>query len=490
VDTTTTGNTGTAGRTRRRVAAIVTLAVVVGAGGYLGRRFTKNEPEKYDDIVEHYKYGSLNSEGFSPPYWIWKALPVMFPDLLPGGYDSLGFTWEDGHDLPVGFSKRRMTGYDALGLNCAICHASSVRETPTSKEMVIAGMPAQTFDIEGYFRFLMNCATDQRFTPAAMIPVMESLGAKLDPIDELLYTYLLIPQTRMGLLRLRSRLVPLLFDDRVPSWGMGRVDTFNPYKAIQLNYPMDQVPVVERTGAADFPQIWNQEPREGKYLHWDGNNNSVAERNLGAALGTGVTPVTLDHEALDRITAWLFKLPPPKYPFARDAALAGKGAPIYQQRCAGCHEVGGAETFHTVPVEVIGTDPFRFDSYTYDLTVNQASLYAGTKYRFTHWHKSDGYANQLLDGIWARAPYLHNGSVPSLRDLLEPVEKRPKVFYRGNNVYDQARVGFVSDVEEQNKRKFFRYDTTVAGNANTGHLYGVDLSPEQKDALVEYMKSL
>src|SRR5574340_174234 len=55
-----------------------------------------------------------------------------------------------------------------------------------------------------------------------------------------------------------------------------------------------------------------------------------------------------------------------------------------------------------------------------------------------------GYIASFLDGIWLRAPYLHNGSVPTLHDLLEPIEKRPTVFYRGYDVYDQSKVGFVT----------------------------------------------
>jgi hypothetical protein len=80
--------------------------------------------------------------------------------------------------------------------------------------------------------------------------------------------------------------------------------------------------------------------------------------------------------------------------------------------------------------------------------------------------------------------------VPTLRDLLELPENRPQVFYRGYDVYDQKKVGFVSDVPVEGGRKYFRYDTTVPGNGNGGHLYGTELSPEEKDALVEYMKKL
>jgi len=94
-----------------------------------------------------------------------------------------------------------------------------------------------------------------------------------------------------------------------------------------------------------------------------------------------------------------------------------------------------------------------------------------------------------LDGLWVRAPYLHNGSVPTLRDLLEPAKARPTAFYRGYDVYDQARVGFVSNVPRADGRDFSKYDTSVPGNGNGGHVYGTTLSDADKAALVEHLKT-
>jgi hypothetical protein len=82
---------------------------------------------------------------------------------------------------------------------------------------------------------------------------------------------------------------------------------------------------------------------------------------------------------------------------------------------------------------------------------------------------------------------LHNGSVPNLRELLEKPENRSKVFYRGYDVYDPKNLGFVSSGPDA-EREGWKYDTTVKGNSNSGHLYGTDLAPEDKLALVEYLK--
>src|SRR5436305_1754706 len=97
----------------------------------------------------------------------------------------------------------------------------------------------------------------------------------------------------------------------------------------------------------------------------------------------------------------------------------------------------------------------------------------------------DGRAEQERRLRYRRLPHLHTGSVPTLRDLLEPASKRPAEFYRGYDVYDQRKVGFAS-VESEGKRKYFKLDTKVPGNSNQGHegkVYGTELTSEQKDAL-------
>ncbi|MGA9990803.1 MAG: cytochrome c, partial [Thiobacillaceae bacterium] len=138
-------------------------------------------------------------------------------------------------------------------------------------------------------------------------------------------------------------------------------------------------------------------------------------------------------------------------------------------------------------------DRGRLDSYTLALAQNQGMLYsADPQYRFSHFRKTYGYDNAPLDGIWLRAPYLHNGSVPTLWNLLQPAANRPKVFWRGDDLYDPKKVGFVSDQAQEGGKRYFRYDTTVPGNGNHGHegkAYGTGLSPGEKWALIEYLKT-
>jgi hypothetical protein len=136
----------------------------------------------------------------------------------------------------------------------------------------------------------------------------------------------------------------------------------------------------------------------------------------------------------------------------------------------------------------IGTDVERVHSFTAQLATEMNKIGEGHPWKFNHFRKTEGYANMPLDGLWLRAPYLHNGSVPDLRALLFP-EERPATFYRAYDVYDWTRVGFVSSGLEA-ERNGIRFDTKERGNGNGGHLYGTTRSREEKEALLEYLKTL
>ena len=473
-----------AGRSRAGwTLAIAGLALY--AGGLFGfRRFNPDFPVVHKDIRQHFKYGSIGGEMVNGlPYWIWKVLPDMFPEKLPGkGYASLGFVFEPGQEVPIGLARRKIY-IDRVGMNCAICHTGTLRDTPDSPRRIYLGMPANTFDLQAYLRFLTSCAEDGRFTVDNVLREIEA-RTRLDPAERLAWREA-IWRTREVLL---ERATQTAFMKTRPDWGPGRVDTFNPYKTVQFNFSIENDASV---GATDLPSIWNQKPRRGLELHWDGNNDSMEERNKSAALGAGVTPVSIDLKSMKRIEDWLLDgLAPPKYPYGIDENLAARGEPLYKRHCAGCHAFGGEYVGKVTPIEEIGTDRGRLDSFTYDFAANMNTLYAGYPWRFTHFRKTHGYANMPLDGVWLRAPYLHNGSVPTLRDLLEPPEARPRRFYRGYDVYDRRKAGFVSDVAEEKGHKYFLLDTTAPGNSNSGHLYGTNLAPAEKDALVEYMKKL
>ncbi len=488
-------------------ASIIAIFIVV-IGVQLWLRFGGDVPVDYANPEEHFKYGSTGGEhetGF--PYWIWRAMPQVCAEYLPGkGYESLGLLYEraaDGKlkDLPIGVSKRRYQGVDRVFLNCAACHTSTLRDKPEAQPKVITGMPANTFNIMAFEKFFFQCGADPKFTTSFLIPEIQRLGGDLDLLDRYVVYPVAIAIMRDRVLTLAGR---FKFVDAQADWGPGRVDTFNSAKVI-FNFPMNKIHPSELNAPSDFPSIWNQRQRKMRddgqpmQLHWDGNNTTVEERNKSAAFGTGTTPPTIDLARIGRVENWLLDVKPPVFAnnFAVNKELSAKGATIYKAYCASCHGVSGDNFIgpfvgKVTPLEQIGTDRRRMDSYTYELAVNQGALYAGYPWRFQHFRKTFGYANMPLDGLWLRAPYLHNGSVPTLRDLLEPHDKRPTVFYRGNDLYDPIKVGYVSTMAEEGSKKYFKFDTTVEGNSNVGHegkIYGTELSNDEKTALVEYLKT-
>ncbi len=544
---------------------LATVAFMLLAGGYARLRLMDDRPVTYEDVREHFKYGSTGGErgwkqqlGFGIPYWVWIALPELFPEYLPDktpgrGYASLGMIYEDGRnprfDLPIGMSMRRVMGVDRVYFNCAVCHVGTVRDAPDGRRSIILGMPANVVNFGGVGQFIRQSANDWRFRSVRIMPKIEELAAirdreyprqspgsggyrpeKLSLLDRAIFKFVGVPALRDQLLALMGRLSFLDFR----TWGPGRVDTFGPPKAL-LGFRMDTAHEREQSGVVDFPSIWNQKARKGMWLHWDGNNCSVDERNLSAAFGTGATPATLDREKVLRVADWIWEdAQPPAFPANRiDSARAAEGAPIYRQYCRSCH--GDRErpfraaqdvtkVGEVTSIDHVRTDEWRLNSYTPELARAQGSLYSGypeagedacREYienvcrrdqaderfrelrrrcypaRFTHFRKTNGYANQPLDGLWLRAPYLHNGSVPSVRALLEPSDSRPVRFSIGYDVYDYDNLGFVTSGPEPAARGW-TYDTTIRGNSNRGHEgaeYGTLLTRAQKDALLEYLKT-
>jgi len=439
----------------------------------------------FPDIGDHFKYGSVGTEArVGLPYWLWRVLPVIFADKLPDrpgeGYERLGFVFDEGpQGRPIGTSFRPGL-LDRVGLNCATCHTGTLRETPSSPRRIIVGMPANQMDLQTYARFLTACAQDPRFNADTILGAIRAHNPRFGRFSALFYRLFVIRAARNGILdRAKEN---RWFDDRPPQ-GPGRVDTFNPYKILR-GLPMDAT-----VGTADLPSLWNQRPREGLWLHWDGNNDSVVERNKSAAIGAGATPRSLDVPSIGRIERWIQDLAPPPFPPARiDRTLADAGRAIYAAECASCHDFGAARVGQVTPIAEIGTDRERLDSFSADLAREMNQIGRGYPWRFSHFRKTQGYANMPLDGVWLRAPYLHNGSVPTLRALLSP-EERPARFYRAYDVYDWDALGFVSSGPEAG-REGVLFDTTLRGNGNGGHVYGASLSREDKVRLLEYLKTL
>jgi len=394
--------------------------------------------------------------------------------------------------MPIGLSKVTI-GFPRVGINCAMCHTASVRLRPADPPTIYPAAPSHQTAPQMYLRFLFACASDPRFTADTILAEI-SRNYRLSTLDRLIYRYIIIPRTRSALGELdqadawmRSR----------PDWGRGRIDPFNPVKFRVLRQPIDGT-----IGNSDMVPLWNLKAHTGHAYHWDGLNTDLREVVLSSAIGDGATPKWVDRDmrgwdstdprtmsSLRRVQNYISERQAPKYPFPIDSALAAQGAPIYAAQCASCHALGGARTGAVIPVAEVGTDRHRLDMWTKASAAAYNAYGEGHSWKFSHFRTTEGYVSVALEGLWLRAPYLHNGSVPTLTDLLEPVERRRARFWRGYDVYDPVRVGFVTDGTGI-ERSATLHDVARPGNSNAGHVYGTALPADQKRALLEYLKTL
>lgn len=469
-----------------RNSTMFVVAALALAGAMTGATWTSAaaQPAQADAIEDHFKYGAIGTEEtVGVPYQLWRILPIVFEDKLPNrpgtGYERLGFVDEAAaHGRPIGTTLKD----DRVGLNCATCHTGTLREEVRGPRRVILGMPAHQMDLQGYARFLSACADDARFNAGTLIGAIRKIDPSFSWWGRLTYRLFVIPVVRK---RIRQRTADNAWFDRRPPQGPGRVDTFNPYKRL-LGLDLDTDDTI---GTADLPSLWNQRIRRGLWLHWDGNNDTVEERNKSAAIGAGATPKSLDVAALKRVEDWILDLRPPEYPRQRIRAdVAARGRDAYRDACARCHDPGAPDVGQVDEIDRIGTDPERLHSFTAELAKRMNTIGRGYPWQFTRFRKTNGYANMPLDGVWLRAPYLHNGSVPTLRALLFP-DERPAVFVRAYDVYDWENVGFVSAGPDAEKEGV-RFDTSLRGNGNGGHQYGADLPADVRLAIIEYLKTL
>jgi mono/diheme cytochrome c family protein len=201
------------------------------------------------------------------------------------------------------------------------------------------------------------------------------------------------------------------------------------------------------------------------------------------------------------VLAYIESLEAPRWPHAVDPSLVAEGRVAFEKRCASCHGTYGetpAYPERRVPIQVVGTDAVRLRA----ITPAQRAAYAESW--FTD-HKPDGvttdpdgYVAPPLDGIWASAPYLHNGSVPTLWHVLHP-DARPAVWRRAaGTTYDADRVGLAVTVhdavppeaaaDKQERRTYF--DTRGHGKSAAGHRFPDALSEAERRAVLEYLKTL
>ena len=369
------------------------------------------------------QYGSVGTEErVGVPYWIWRVLPTSSPTSCRSGRARATSGWGSSTTAPRTAARSgRPTAHgrvDLVGLNCATCHAGTY---PRRAGGAAAGRPRHAREPDGP-PGLRAIPVGLRKDPPVQRHRRSSRPSKeartSASFDSLMYRWFVdqAHERRHPRTRQRERLVR-----RRPPQGPGRVDTFNPYKVCSASTSTTD----ETVGTADLPSLWNQRMRRGLWLHWDGNNNSVDERNKSAAIGAGATPDSLDlPRSIGSRTGFSIssrRRIPRRASTRRWRTRAGDLSAASARAATTSAQPQSARS-PTSPTSAPIRE--RLDSFTRGTRDEMNTIGTGKPWRFSHFRKTNGYASMPLDGIWLRAPYLHNGSVPTLRALLF-LDERP-----------------------------------------------------------------
>lgn len=281
--------------------------------------------------------------------------------------------------------------------------------------------------------------------------------------------------------------------------GPGRCDTLAAARDLLARHSASAPPAA----ISDIPALWGS----GGAL-WAGRAGDIAPplaRDLAFTLGTGAgwNPVTFASSArpsaIVEAETIAGKIETPAWPEEVlgpiDRAQAAHGKSLFAKSCASCHDAAAGDARDA------GTEPVRAASLTRKIGERSVAQLLGDELGKlagpnapalpdVKWEATGRYRARRLAGVWATAPYLHNGSVPSIYDLLQPAARRPKTFALGSREYDPSKLGFVVAPDPNRPSTSFTFDTEREGNSNAGHEFGTRLSDSDKRDLIEYLKTL
>jgi RoxA-like, cytochrome c-like len=500
---------------------------------------TAQVPKWSPDDLKFFLHGSMSTEVVPEP--VLRAFIQTYPDLFPTqDLSHLGLVADPDFGWPIGLSRKEVKhlgGMPSLGINCASCHFVQITSSESANPISVLGGTSH-FNVEAFFGSVL-VATFRTADPANMKRFAGAYLAAVDPdVDESAQNLLAeewdkqkdkieatmkadpggskdvepgaLHEITPGALQLDDEslehekdlaafshsILKLFHNMRAalhipdqppekapPSSGPGRNDAFGILSASLLHAPQPYAPI-------KFGLVWNVDKRT--WVHWDGNTKSPIARNLLASLGLGA-PLhgkkgDLDFAMVKRQTDLSEKIRPPRYPFKIDRAAAKRGAEHFNAKCNSCH--GGPESDKRLyPLAEVGTDPHRANMFTEKLAGDFNKFLAELEAAGYQPPKEFGvrstgkYWAASLDGVWARVPYLHNGSVRTMQELLTPPAQRAKTFHRGSQDYDASQMGYTDSGA-------YVLDTSTPGNSNAGHDYGTALTADEKRDLLEYLKTL
>lgn len=452
--------------------------------------------------------------------------------------------WNE-HGLPVGLARDvDEQGKAWVGYTCAGCHTTQVAYKGTGIRIDGGGTLADTMGFmsglgaaaratldEGdkFERFARN-VLGTGYTPAAAESLRKDLAGRVAYLEE--WVNRNSPPHPWGFARLDA--FGGIFN-MVTAYDLGVPENYRPSDApvsIPFLWDTPQHDLVQWNGIAPNHGIGPMGRNVGEILGVFGTLD--IEPNAGLRGYKSSAQALHQGELEKKLTKLWSPLWPAEILPPLDAAKVASGKAIYQQQCASCHAIldrtdpkRRVDAVMT-PVAELGTDPTMAtnvanrtartgklegtkmyvvagDKFPAEVPASEilANAVAGTmlgeklqvaegavveylNVRKASSPATPSYKGRPLDGIWATAPYLHNGSVPNLWQLLQEPEKRVRQFHVGSREIDPVNVGLESSPSPGS----FLFDASLPGNSNAGHAYGTKLSDEEKWALIEFLKSL
>lgn len=416
-------------------------------------------------------YDAIIGRAFAPAIWpssayenAWKRWGVA---EKPEDYDQLFMERYGLHPapyenkgLPMGLRKTRGLLGQSITNDCLVCHASSIAGQS------VLGLGNASFDMQGLYEDLFATSGVPFRFPFQFSNVRGTVEA--------------------------GALLAYLMQFRNENLNIMR-------QPMKLPYTDDH--------CEDIPAWWNLKKKKTMY-----HNGGVNARSVRSLMNFMLSPtnsaeyIKKQEPLFTDIQAWILSLEPPKYPFEIDSELAERGKAVFQQNCVRCHGTYGPDGQYPnkhVPLDQIGTDATLARGFSMEFLAHYADSWFAQETGpdgKPYVQIRPGYQAPPLDGVWATAPYFHNGSAPTVYHVLNS-KARPTVFTRSYrtdaDAYDAVRLGWKiteldsspgSELEPRERRKI--YDTSQPGRGNGGHTFGDRLNDDERAAVIEYLKTL
>jgi mono/diheme cytochrome c family protein len=428
------------------------------------------DPQRAGDPAKGYDYlvnGGYMSCGIPRSLYDQVFGPAAPEDRIPGRTG-------DAADLPYSFSPGTSAeGVRVVSANCLTCHAGRING------QLVVGLGAADGDFTSDPTTELDTAASLVTDPTEKTEMQRFLGRM----------HAVAPYTQAATIGVNPAdgMTAVLMSHHDPAtlaWSDSAM--------IALPPPV-VVPV-------DVPPWWRMSKKNAMFYVTAGRGDHARIEMTASLLCTdSVAEATAIDAAFVDVRAWIETMTPPAWPFALDTTLAGRGRAVFEKTCARCHGVGDAYPNEIVPLDVVGTDPTLAQG-TGQFDAPYLAWFSESFWgQMARLEPQQGYIAPPLDGLWATAPYFHNGSVPNLEAVLDS-KKRPKYWVRtsyDSTDFDQVAVGWnytaIDHGQADELAKPARvkiYDTTLPGYGNAGHTFGDSLSSSDRTALLEYLKSL